>query len=548
MKNIIFLLFTLSIHEALFAEGKELLVRSKIKNVTVFLSGAEISREASVTLEEGRTVLKFTELSPKINPASITASVSSNVKIISILHQYNFLVNTKQTDKALQLKDSLEILQYQLEKIRFEKNSLLEEQGILTENKSRLGKENGVNTQELMSATTFYRSKLHEIDLKLLALMMQENKLNDRMGRIQNQLKEFNITEERPISEITITLDASASVKVQVFLKYLVKDAVWSPKYDLRTQGAGSKIGLDYRAEILNNSAEDWPNVKLVLSTADPSKNMDKPSLQPWGLSYTRNRRGRVIHQTTSGQEGLLNTHQPKPGDNSSESINKSVEVSYSDIEVSELSVDFQIREPYSIASDGKIYIVDVNEYKLDATYNYFAIPKMDQDAFLLAKVVGWESLNLIEGPANIFFNGTYIGQTVLNTRYSNDTLELSLGRDRKMNISRVKKQDYNSHKIIGLNRSESFTYEIDVRNNNSLPVEMEIQDQVPITQESDIEINVSEISDAEYDPISGKLIWKLKLAPAESKKITISYTVKYPRNKDIIIRNSRIVACPKFR
>jgi uncharacterized protein (TIGR02231 family) len=555
MKNTLSILALFFLSLFVFAEEKEVVVKTQLKNVTVYLSGAELTREAEVNLEQGRTVLKFLQLSSKINPASITASLSGNAKIISILHQLDYLTDLKQNNRIKILQDSVEDLSYNLQKIQMEKSALMEEQKILTDNRARLGKEEGVLTTELMAATNFYRSKLNEINSKLINLSVSEKKLRNLMERLELQLNELNAVQNKPSSEITITVDSKTPVRTKVSLKYLVGESSWAPKYDLRTKGAGSPIELDYRAEVYNNSDEEWPNVKLVLSTGDPTKTMERPTLEPWGLSYNQGyqqksqslNQGYLNNYSMDG-EGRLNTYQPKPDLNNTDNARRRVEVSYSEIDVSELSVDFSIKEPYSIPSDGKVYIVDVNEYKLDAVYNYYAVPKVDKDAFLIGKIVGWESLNLIEGPANVYFNGTYIGQTNLDTRYSNDSLELSLGRDRKVIITRVKKQDYNSKKLIGINRSESFTYDIDIRNTNADSIFIEIVDQVPIAQESDIEVSINEISKAQHEVTSGKLIWKFNLAPSESKKLTISYTVKYPKNKELVLRKTRKVASPKFR
>jgi uncharacterized protein (TIGR02231 family) len=521
----------------------ELVVPSKISNVTVYLAGAEIQREADVSLSAGRSRIKLEGLSAEINTSSITAGINNEVKIISITHQINYLRNMKQNGRIKTLRDSLEIIGIEIEKIRYERSALMEEQKLVTENRTRIGQKEGVTTTELAAATTFYRNKLNEINGKLLNLGLSEKKLKVMNDGLNNQLYQINSLETRPSSEIIITVDSKNAVKSKIDLRYLISSAGWAPKYDLRTKGAGSPIQLDYRAQVFNNTKEEWENVRLVLSTGDPSKNMSKPVMQTWGLHYFSDN-----SYNQSYGEGRLNTITFK-GDELRDSVkSRSTTVSYSTIDVSELSVEFNIKNPYSIPSDSKPYLVDINEYKLEnVTYDYFAIPKVDKDAFLIGKITNWESLNLIEGDANIYFNDTYIGKTHLQTHTANDTLELSLGRDRKINIARLKKQDFNSKKFIGLNRSESFAYEIDVRNNNSVPVKIELWDQVPVAQESDIEVHISEISGAIQDPVSGKLLWNLSLAPSESRKLVISFTVKYPKSKNLFLRPMRKLPCPTF-
>ena len=214
---------------------------------------------------------------------------------------------------------------------------------------------------------------------------------------------------------------------------------------------------------------------------------------------------------------------------------------------MSELGVDFKVKERYSIPSGTKAQLVDVNEYQLNASYKYFVVPKVDKDAFLLAQVVGWEKLNIIDGSANIYFNGLYVGESYLNTSSAADTLDISLGRDRKIIVNRVKKEDFNSKKLIGLNRKESLTYEISLRNTYNKAVKIEIWDQIPISQESTIEVSDIEISGAELDDTSGKIEWETELVPGNTKRYTISFSVKYPRNKKVAIRKSRKVATPMF-
>jgi uncharacterized protein (TIGR02231 family) len=171
----------------------------------------------------------------------------------------------------------------------------------------------------------------------------------------------------------------------------------------------------------------------------------------------------------------------------------------------------------------------------------------MDHDAFLVARVTGWEDLNLADGVANVFYGDNYIGESYINTRQTGDTLDLSLGRDKKILVQRVKKQDYGSKSLGGGNRIESFLYEITVKNNNKDTIDMELQDQIPVSQESDIVVDAIELSKAEKDDLSGKLKWKMKLAPNETRKIQLSFSVKYPKNKPVMVNKYRTISAPKF-
>ena len=152
-----------------------------------------------------------------------------------------------------------------------------------------------------------------------------------------------------------------------------------------------------------------------------------------------------------------------------------------------------------------------------------------------------------MEGPANVYYAGTYIGQSYIYTRSTDDTLNLSLGRDRKVLVTRVKQKDLTSTKYIGGTKKESYAYEITVKNNRKTPINLELNDQVPISKQGDITVETVETSKGEYDPITGKLKWNLILQPDENKKIEIAFSIKYPKNKSVTKQKTRAVSCAQF-
>jgi len=211
----------------------------------------------------------------------------------------------------------------------------------------------------------------------------------------------------------------------------------------------------------------------------------------------------------------------------------------YADIFVPELSAEFNIEKAYSIPSDDKPYIVDVVKYELPTIYKYYAVPKLEKDAFLLARITNWQDLNLIEGTANIYFAGTFVGQSYISTRKTSDTLDISLGRDKKVLITRTKLKDYSSVKYIGSNRKETSAYRMVVKNNRKVPINIEILDQIPVSQNSDIEVSAVEISNALKNDLTGELKWNFKIEPAKAETIDLTFVVKYPKNKPLNIGTS---------
>jgi hypothetical protein len=204
--------------------------------------------------------------------------------------------------------------------------------------------------------------------------------------------------------------------------------------------------------------------------------------------------------------------------------------------EVKQTSVSFRIDIPYSIPSDGKQYAVDMQEYAIPAYYQYSCVPKLDTDAFLTAKITGWEEYNLLAGEANLFFEGTYLGKSLLDVGQTTDTLTLSLGRDKNITVSRTKVEAFTSKQFIGANRRDAKAWEITIRNKKAQAINLVVYDQFPVSTRSEITIERQEAPGATVDEITGKLTWQFTLPPADARKLNVGYTVKYPKNERLLL------------
>lgn len=197
-----------------------------------------------------------------------------------------------------------------------------------------------------------------------------------------------------------------------------------------------------------------------------------------------------------------------------------------------ELNVTFEIDLPYDVPTNGKEQQVTLKDFTVPAQFKYFTAPRVDKDAYLLADIADWESLNLLPGEANIIFEGTYIGKTWIDPNATLDTLNFTLGKDKRVVVTREKLKDFSSVKFLGSNKKQVFTYEITVKNNKKEKVTMTLKDQYPLSTNKDIEVELLETSGAGNNTELGILNWSVELAPGESKKFRVSYSVKYPKDK----------------
>jgi hypothetical protein len=199
-------------------------------------------------------------------------------------------------------------------------------------------------------------------------------------------------------------------------------------------------------------------------------------------------------------------------------------------------TINFEINTPYSIQSDSKNYTVDMVTYELPALYQYFAVPKVSNTAYLIAGITNWEQYQLLEGEANVFFEQTFVGKSLLDVRYASDTLEISLGRDKMVTIEREKESDFTEKSFLGNKKTASRLWKTTIKNNKSQPISMVVLDQVPVSTLEEIEVEVQSLSEGKHDVKTGEIKWEFKLAPSDTKLLELKYEVKYPRNKNLVI------------
>ena len=197
---------------------------------------------------------------------------------------------------------------------------------------------------------------------------------------------------------------------------------------------------------------------------------------------------------------------------------------------------ELEVKTPYTILSDNKSYSVDMAYYDIPAEFQYYAVPKIEKDVFLQARIAGWEAYNLLEGEANIFFENTFVGKTLLDVRNASDTLTLSLGRDKKVMIHREKVKDLTTRQFIGSKQEEVRSWKTVIRNTKSQPITIVILDQIPVSTNSEIEVIVQQASGVKPDAETGELKWEFVLQPEEKKELDLKYSVRYPKNRQLYI------------
>ncbi|MCE7863019.1 MAG: mucoidy inhibitor MuiA family protein [Bacteroidetes bacterium CHB5] len=513
-------------------------VDSRITDVTVFLNKAQISRVIKTKVDAGKTNLIVTGLSSQLDPQSVQVSGKGGIIILGTSHRQNFLSEFNLPKPIRVLKDSVETLQRQLTLEQSQKEILNKEEQMLLSNQKIGGTNQNLTVAELKAMADFYRTRLGDIVSTRMKQDEKIKKLNERIAKLNKQINSENELYRRNTSELVVSVSSETTTNVELQVRYVVANAGWSPVYDLRAVDTKNPVQLSYKANVFQSTGEEWSNVKLKLSTANPNLSGQKPELYSWYLDFyyptERSLQGRVAGVRVNTPAPVLMKMEKKAAEMADEELIAQSVSDYTSTIQTALNTEFDIALPYTVASSAKPVVVDIRNYDMKADYIYSVAPKLDVDAFLMARATGWEEFNLLPGEANIFFEGTFVGKSFIDPNNIKDTLAVSLGRDKRIVVKRDKLKDLTSKNFIGSSRKENYTWEISVRNTKTDAVKIIVEDQVPVSQNTQIEVTTVDLGGAKYNKDTGKLTWELELKPNETRKLVYKFEVKYPKDKQV--------------
>ena len=193
-------------------------------------------------------------------------------------------------------------------------------------------------------------------------------------------------------------------------------------------------------------------------------------------------------------------------------------------------------RRHAQFSSDGKLQTVEIQRLSAPAEYKYVTRPKLSQLAYLTANITDWAKLSLQSGEATLYFENSFVGKSTVNINQLTDTLTLSLGTDNSILVKREKRVDFTSKKVIGSNKTETYSFLITIRNNKAVPVKLTLNDQIPLSSNSGITVEPVELSAGTFNVQTGEIRWDLEINKQETRQIVLTYSVKYPKDRTVIL------------
>ena len=526
MRKIVLILFVIPIMAFSQNIAK---INTTIDEAKVFLNGAQITRIGNLTLSKGDNKIVLTNLPNDLDPKTVTVKGQGDFIIQTVNTSINYLSNYENDPKYQVLKDSLKLLQNKLDQNNAYLLVYADEEAMIKANKAIGGTQNGTVVAELIKAADFFHNRLLEIKTKSLELSYQNRDLQLIINKIQNQLSEYENITKRPVGEISINIYADKATTGKINVTYFTNYASWIPNYDIRFTDLNKPITLLLKGQINQNTGENWQNTKIILSSSNPTISQQKPQLFPWYLRvYTpRNylERGNKL-QTT---EVLLME------DKDYEYTKSPAPTMMATSSETPISMEYTLEARIDVPTNQE-KLVNIQSYEMPAKYLYYTAPKVDPDAFLIANIYDWGKNYFLNGEANIYYENSFVGTTNISSYQVEDTMQISLGRDKSVIVKRDVIKDSTSKQIIGSKVKYNRAFEMTVRNNKKYPIEIIIEDQLPISQQKEIEVTDIEVGNGKIDPDTKIVTWRYTIQPNATVKTTIKYVVKSPKELNLAL------------
>ena len=286
LPKLLLLSLSISVSKISISQSIQKKIDTKIEKVTVFLNGAQINRTGKTIINPGNSIIIFSGISPYINSQSIQVNAEGNFTILSVVHKLNYLQEQARQADIKTIDDQKELIQ---DKINMEQNMMSiyqNEETLLSKNQGIVAQNTGLKMSDLKAAADFHRSRLMDLKQKETEVNKTLKKLNAEMVKLNKQHDELYKQATTATSEVFVTVQSKEIVNANLNLTYFVDKAGWYPTYDIRVKDVMHPITMAYKANVYQSSGEDWNNVKLTLSTANPQQNGDKPELFIWHLRY----------------------------------------------------------------------------------------------------------------------------------------------------------------------------------------------------------------------------------------------------------------------
>ena len=497
----------------------------KLNQATLFLRGAELFNSTTLTLPAGQSEVILSNVANDINPKSLSVGLNSDDVVIQSINLATDLNDPSYPADVLALQNKIQQLEQNINKLSVF-IQVNDEQLLQLKDQRFFGNEDTFSLELSSKKLDFIREQMTKIFNEQLDYQQQVADLTEQLERLNIQLADKMQNSQNEKNQIIVTLTAKKALTTELKIAYITPNAAWSPTYDIRSGGMDKPITLTYKADVMQNTGINWDNIKLTLSSADPVINITPPQMHPWYLSTAINRQMMKMNMEMSV---------PAPISERKKSRVNSGIANFVTANNNGVNLSYQIALAYSLPSSDRSRSLTIKQTDLTSKYRYIAMPKLNNNVYLQAQIADWAELNLLNGNANIYFANSYVGNQILDSQLANETLDISFGIDKDIQVSReVNEKLKKLPSFLGSTVEQQESYLIKAKNLHSKPVALTIYDQIPVSQESDLIVKDVEFGDGKLNKQTGEVEWQLNISPKQEITLPLTYTLKYPKDKSI--------------
>lgn len=538
------------------------ILESIISNVVVFTSQAVVVRQASVSLEKGEHTLVFDKLPFELIDKSIQVKGQGNATLGNIKSEIIHFQSIPDTDVKYLLDEKQKItdrIQDLTDKI---KRLLNEKEFIESINRKITTPVKESNTNELkpedwLKMLLFYKEKSEEIDNEIRQTEKLKRTVFEKYEQLDAQSKELEAVNQKRKKQVSVILEMHEEGELTLELNYLIGNASWKPVYDLRVDSQAKTVAIHYQALIQQQTTENWENIHIKISTAQPQISGRQPETQPWRINlqqvqkkvfYTREGEfdESEIHSqneyTIHSQRALVetDTFARKSKLEEKKPVLKSKP---STVQSQATSVFFEIAGKHTVKTDGTASKVSILMEDFSGYFRYSSVPKLSPFAYLRAKVINQTEFPFLAGEANVFLDNNFVATSALDLVAPTEDFWTYLGIDEAMKVEHklIKKFEKQEGGFLGKKTTVIiFEYLIKIKNYKKTDEEITIFDQLPISSNANLKVHLIEPIYKEDTETFKKtelnyLEWILKVKAGEEVIIPFKFSVEYPKDEQII-------------